>query len=274
MQNLECLQDGDEKANFSFKGKKKTNGRKKHPKEAKEEDDASSSKDKSKQKCFFCGKKRHYASECYKRLRAQVENDKQGNLAKEEEEDEVDVFLMAFTSSLTSNSNSRDNWWIDSGASSHMSCEKDFFSILHSFNDAKMFVFTANDEECRIDGVGTISLCLESSKYMDLENVLYVPSITKNMLSVGLLLESGLDVHFKHGVCFILKNDVCIAKAFKHGRLFKLEASVAFKRVSLAKEEITQEEILAKCDLACIEEEHKKEEDLEDQSQSMTVPRE
>ena len=47
-----------------------------------------------------------------------------------------------------------------------------------------------------------------------LKNVLHVPTITKNLISVGQIVEQGMQVRFNNEGCFIEKGDRVVA----HGR--------------------------------------------------------
>ena len=72
-------------------------------------------------KCHYCKRKGHYARDCYKRKadakNSETENRAVGNfVADANASDEV-----ALKSSLKCN---EDNWWIDSGASQHMTRDK------------------------------------------------------------------------------------------------------------------------------------------------------
>ena len=50
-----------------------------------------------------------------------------------------------------------------------------------------------------IEGIGSTSLKLESGWSLHLEEVLYVPGLKKNLLSVGVLEEKGYSVAFTRG---------------------------------------------------------------------------
>ena len=114
-----------------------------------------------------------------------------------------------------------DPWWIDSGASSHMTSKREFFSFLLSYEGPIKSIYTTNDEACKIEGVGCIPLCLGSSKKINIEGVLYIPTITKNLLSVGQMVDNGYNVDFASNECFIRNKGNIVAKGTRLGKLYK-----------------------------------------------------
>ncbi|MDM1593452.1 hypothetical protein HX035_24200 [Escherichia coli] len=63
-----------------------------------------------------------------------------------------------------------------------------------------------------------------------MSEVLYVPSITKNLASVGQMVEQGLQVRSNENGCYVedFKHGcrLIVAKGKKEGRLFKLDARI------------------------------------------------
>ena len=83
---------------------------------------------------------------------------------------------------------------IDSGATQHM------FNDLGAFDDVypqKSSVACANSQELESRNVGTITLNFDDDKRnISLQNVLYIPKLRHNLLSVPALNQDGKDVHF------------------------------------------------------------------------------
>ena len=134
--------------------------------------------DRSKLKCFYCGKKGHFSNECLKRKREL--GLKQGNLIHSEDEHDGACDTLMMSSKLLTNQVGSDPWWIDSGASSHMTSHKEYFHSLVAYGDQKKVIYTANDGECVIEGIGSIFITLSSDRKEKMENVLFIPSITEN----------------------------------------------------------------------------------------------
>ena len=115
-----------------------------------------------------------------------------------------------------------------------MTCHKEYFSSLCTYDGEKDVIYTANDGECAIKGIGTIPITLSSNRNINSRDVLYnvIPSITKKLFSVSQMLDKGLDVEFCDYACLIKKNDVVVARGKRQGKLFKLDANVNAKEVA------------------------------------------
>ena len=87
-------------------------------------------------------------------------------------------------------------WYIDSGASSHMTGHKRFFKDLQE-GGTGIHVELGDDVRYQAQGVGTVSFERESGKPLSFADVLYVPGLTKNLISVSTLEDKGYQVKFR-----------------------------------------------------------------------------
>ena len=85
-------------------------------------------------------------------------------------------------------------WIIDSGASPHMTSRKDWYTSLHSVGN-DILVAVGNDAKCPTKEKGTIAL-KSDGVVKQLSNVLYVPDIKRNLLSIFAITNQDLKVHF------------------------------------------------------------------------------
>ena len=88
---------------------------------------------------------------------------------------------------------SQDTWLVDSGASTHMTGYKE---VLLDFRkkSCSTQVELGDDVRYEVNGVGSISLQLEFGSTLHLEEVLYVPGLKKNLISVSVLENKGYSV--------------------------------------------------------------------------------
>ena len=106
-----------------------------------------------------------------------------------------------------------------------MSYNKEVFENLHAPN-VFGYVQTGDDTRHSVELVGQIPLqdtCGTRNKLID---VLHVPTITKNLISIGQMVEKGLQVKFNYKGCFIedpKKGYKVIAKRKKEGRMFTMD---------------------------------------------------
>ena len=68
-------------------------------------------------------------------------------------------------------------WYIDSGASSHMTRHKRFFRDLQE-SGTRIHVELGDDARYQAQGVGTVSFKRESGKPLSFVDLLYVPGLT------------------------------------------------------------------------------------------------
>ena len=85
-------------------------------------------------------------------------------------------------SNLTNTSNSEDVWFVDSGASNHMTSHEDWFRDLRK-PERRGYVETGDDTLHPIQHVDNVTFGEEGNQTY-IKKVLHVPTITKNLVSV------------------------------------------------------------------------------------------
>jgi hypothetical protein len=105
------------------------------------------------------------------------------------------VLISALSGSV---SPGEDTWLIDSGASKNMKCQRDILSCL-SENKFSQKVTLGDDYQYPIKGVGESNYKLNSGTPMKMKDVLYVPGLKKNVLSISTLEKKGFRVSFIDG---------------------------------------------------------------------------
>jgi len=107
----------------------------------------------------------------------------------------------------------RDAWYIDSAATSHMTHDKSFFKQLDT--NAQGQVTVAGGGRLRVKGRGHGELvCIDNNgmpNSADVQDVLFVPDLDTNLLSVKRLIRKGLKVTFDQSGCKIIRNDGSVA---------------------------------------------------------------
>ena len=74
----------------------------------------------------------------------------------------------------------------------------------------------------KLKPIGNLSLELVDDFLFKLSNVLFVPSLRRNLISVSRLDDDGYDCHFDNGKCRIVINNKCVGLAFRQDKLYLL----------------------------------------------------
>jgi len=136
-------------------------------------------------------------------------------------------------------SNLNETWYSDSGASKHMSFNRDCFqNFIETGNE---YVSLGDGAPSEIKGRGTIYIKLNVNEtWCDskLKDVLYVPSIctlNKNLISVGACLKKGYKVVFEDdGIEICLDNVLKATGIRKDNNLFQMSIRIAMKNENCA----------------------------------------
>jgi hypothetical protein len=163
-------------------------------------------KDFSSYQCYHCDKMGHiaknypagkeeYKKRNNKRHHSHVAEDDEPPKKVTRDEIEDYVLFSALSESVTPG---EDTWLINSSASKHMTGQKD---ILSSFaeKDFPHKVSLGDDYQYPIKGMGESTYKLDSGTPMRMKDVLYVPVLTKNLLSISTLYKKGSRVAFIDG---------------------------------------------------------------------------
>ena len=130
-------------------------------------------------------------------------------------------------STLTGNiTHGIDDWLIDSGASKHMTGFKQCFVKL-SEHESPHKVKLGDDYQYPIKGSEESSYKLDSGKSLTMKEVLFVPGLKKNLLSISSLDAKGMWVAFINGQIIMWPKEKTIDDVVvigeQEGGLYKLK---------------------------------------------------
>lgn len=196
-------------------------------------------RDKSKVRCFNCFGYGHYAADCKKPKRtrevrqeanmAQIEDEEPALLLAKHVEKDKDLVLLNESEIVPKLNSSVDKkgvessiWYLDNGASNHMTGDKTKFKELNEritgqvkFGDGSMV---------RIEGKGSITLKCKNGEERVLQEVYYIPTLRSNIISIGQLSEEGNRVIIKGTFLWVYddKERLLIKVQRSQNRLYKL----------------------------------------------------
>jgi hypothetical protein len=119
----------------------------------------------------------------------------------------------------------RQVWLVDSGATSHMTWNRDLFTTLLEIEPPTL-VTIANGTSIPCRGVGSIELRQDIPLVPDvitIQNVRYMPDLNTNLLSVSKLEDRGISVASRPGFLDLIRYGKTIATAQRSGGSYVLE---------------------------------------------------
>ena len=147
--------------------------------------------------CFFCKKKGHIKKEC---IKYQIWLKKNEGMTS----------LVCYESNFVNSHDLHNTWWIDSGSTIHVSTVMQGFQNLRKPSEGELCVYSGNKMPSAVEGVGTYRLVLHTGYVLNLDKTFYIPSFSKNLVSVSRLAPQGFDFQFKDVSFLIIKDSVPI----------------------------------------------------------------
>src|SRR6218665_3784214 len=174
--------------------------------------------------CFFCKRQGHLKKDCavWKARREQEPRAKhRAKNAVTIPDSENDIIHGCLTTSIGESTN---EWFIDSGATTHMTNNLDFFEIIDQTKTDKIFIANGAVIDAYGVGDGYLNCTLDDDTIhrIKVEKLLYVPTLTGSLLSVKKLTSKGNTVEFTDNQCFIRKNEKLLAVGRLKNNLYKL----------------------------------------------------
>ncbi|XP_013613882.1 PREDICTED: uncharacterized protein LOC106320064 [Brassica oleracea var. oleracea] len=215
--------------NSRGRGRGRSNGSDGHNKGGEASD--KTKKDYSKVKCWRCDKMGHFVSHCPTQLR------EESNLTEPQEAyalymHEV-VFLneeRVFPKRFDECDGNMSIWYLDNGASNHMTGKKEFFSNLDESIKGKVKFGDGSNVE--IVGKGSITFIGKTGERRALKDIYYIPSLKHNIISLGQATEMVCEVNMKEDLLMLKdpRGRLLVQVARKPNRLYKTPMEVEFPK--------------------------------------------
>lgn len=158
-------------------------------------------KDRSNITCFKCKEKGHYVSQC---LNKKV--------------------TYALSAVFANGSFSNTDWYIDSGASFHLTASDN--DLIDKRKPELREILCANEAKLAVESAGDVrmeTMVRGKSVNVLLQNVHFIPGLTTNLVSVSQLIRNGARVNFHDTGCEIFnKNNVLVGVADLKNNVYKL----------------------------------------------------
>lgn len=159
-------------------------------------------------RCFTCNRYGHLSKNC--------------RLKKKETNNNKNSGYVAVLSATTKND---DGWYIDSGASMHMTMKQNW--LYDEVPPPIKCIKIADDKMLPVESCGKIDLNIVGKdgrrQTIQVKNVLYVPELATNLLSVSQIIKNGSSVQFTNNGCKIFNNkNIEVAAANLISNMYRL----------------------------------------------------
>lgn len=175
---------------------------------------------KRKVVCYKCLKEGHLKYNCPNK-RENKDNVKDKQEKTTSKKDKADKALLV----SVKNSDSED-WYIDSGATTHLSNKKDWFENFNSNTSHNIAV--ASGHKLKAYGTGDVLVSTRNGPKR-ISEVVYVPDLKTNLLSVSKMIKNNYIVIFNSEGCQVYDTEDCsiegevVVTASIHNGLYKLD---------------------------------------------------
>jgi hypothetical protein len=199
-------------------------------------------KKKSKEhiQCYNCQKWGHFADECVNPKVPRKRNE-EAQLARDSDEevvalvatiDEEVMMLMTVTEG-----GGIEWWYLDTGCSNHMTSHLEWFCEIDKTVRRK--IRFGDGSYVIAEGIGNVAIRREDGTKVIVSDVLYVPQMKSNLLSLGQLLEKGysMNMNGNYMEVFDSKKKVVLKVSMSRNRTFKVGVNSIDQKCLIAQED-------------------------------------
>lgn len=104
-------------------------------------------------------------------------------------------YILIYSLTISSPVDSWDSWLVDSGAIHHLSGYKEVLSILVE-RETRLNIILGDNSTQPVKGFGSVKFQLNSRELVLLHDVMYVPRLMKNLVSIYILEDKGMRFAF------------------------------------------------------------------------------
>lgn len=105
-------------------------------------------------------------------------------------------------------------WVVDSSATRHICANRNAFTSYTPIEEGEETIYLGDSQIAQVIGKGKVLLKFTSGKTLALNNVLHIPNIRANLVSMALLGKVGLKMSFESDKIMITKNNVFVDKGY------------------------------------------------------------
>jgi len=123
-------------------------------------------------------------------------------------------------------------WWLDTGATIQITNSLHEFRSSRKPNERELMVNMGNRVKVEVEHIGLIMLPLSSGHVLELNDVVYIPSIRRNLISVSILDRCGYTFHFGSGRVHLYFNSLLVGSGTLSDGLYMVDLHSDFSCLS------------------------------------------
>ncbi|KAH9627799.1 hypothetical protein HF086_000184 [Spodoptera exigua] len=137
----------------------------------------------------------------------------------------------------------KTEWYVDSGASAHMTANESWIKDMNA-TPCLTEIVVANESKVPVVCSGDVDIFSDLNFNITVKDVLCVPSLTTNLLSVSELIKNGNSVSFDEKHCYIRnKSNILVATADLSDGVYKLRLHTRSCMLAAPKEEVNSDSV-------------------------------
>nr|KYP56903.1 Retrovirus-related Pol polyprotein from transposon TNT 1-94 [Cajanus cajan] len=165
-------------------------------------------KDENTHTCFFYKKPRHMKNECPKYASWRVKKGK---------------FLSFVCFDVNLAFVPHDTWWVDSGATTHISVSMQGCLWSRPPSDNERFIYVGDGNKVTVEAIGTFRLQLKIGFHLDLFLTFLVPPFRRNLISISSLDKFGFSCSFGNNKFSLYQNSNVVGSGSLIDNLYLLD---------------------------------------------------
>ena len=209
-------QDHCEQAHLTISSTERPKGKRKR-KVKQEAGGPPKKKQQNETRCFFCKKVGHLKKDCAKRV---------------EWFKKKGTFLSLVCSEINLASVPRYTWWVDSGATTHVSVSLQGCLSHRKPNEDEQFIYQGDGNGRKVEAVAVFKVTMKTGYDLYLNRTFVVPSFGRNLISVSVLDKSGFRCSFGDGKFSLFQNTKLIGTGTmgSYDGLYLVDTKVSFEQ--------------------------------------------
>ncbi|KAF7820704.1 Retrovirus-related Pol polyprotein from transposon TNT 1-94 [Senna tora] len=114
-------------------------------------------------------------------------------------------------------------WWIDSGATIHISNTLQDFLNQRKPTSSEQYIYSGNKMGSLVEAIGTCKLILNSGFVLILDRTFYVPSFSRNLISISKLVPLGYSFEFSNNMFKLFFKSNIVGNGTMSDGLFRVQ---------------------------------------------------